>query len=89
MTKPTAAVHINEHIVELPEAEARTLFLAAVAMSKRTGALAITTDVMVAITPATRISLTIPDGFHSEYDPAAVVELMTRTRSHGRGAFFL
>jgi hypothetical protein len=74
-------VHINSHTIELPEAEARTLFLAAVAMTKRPGALAISTSTMLAITAATQVSITINDGFAEEYNPQGVLDQLLRGRA--------
>jgi hypothetical protein len=66
----TGAVSIGDMTRTLPEAEARTLFLAAAAMAaRRPGALAIDKDTCVVITAATRIVLTIDDGFAEVYDP--------------------
>jgi hypothetical protein len=71
-------IRINEHTIELPEAEARTLFLAATALTRRSGALAINTDTTIVVNQATQISLTISGGFTDEYDPQAVIERLTR-----------
>jgi len=80
-TPGTGLVQINQHITELPEAEARTLFLAAVAMTKRSGALAISPHITVAITAATQVSITIADGFVDEYEPEKVLSDLTRGRT--------
>ena len=81
MTTAIGIVRINEHTIELPEEEARTLFLAAVVMTKRPGALAIDADTMLAITPATQVSIAINGGFADEYDPQRVLDQAMRTRS--------
>jgi len=74
----TGTVRINEHTIERPEAEARTLFLAAVALSRKPGALVINDDVTIVINQATQISITITGGFVDEYDPQAVIDRLTR-----------
>ena len=81
MTTSTGIVRINEHAIELPESEARTLFLAAVVMTKRPGALAINSSTMLAITSATQVSITIADGFADDYNPQRILDQAIRTRS--------
>lgn len=71
-------IRINEHTIELPEHEARTLFLAAAASSKRTGPLAINADTTIVVNQGTQISLTITAGFTDDYDPQAVIDRLTR-----------
>jgi hypothetical protein len=73
-------VQINERTIELPEADARALFLAASAMTKRTGALAIDKNTVVTINSATQIALTITEGFVDEYNPHAALAEATRGR---------
>ncbi|MDR6613596.1 hypothetical protein [Leifsonia sp. 1010] len=84
--KPTKGiVHIDNHEQELLEPEARTLFLLAVTTARRGGgALAISPHVMVMITPNTRVSLTIPDGFAEEYDPGALLNTKLTQRATKR-----
>jgi voltage-gated potassium channel Kch len=74
-------VRINEHTVELPEDEARTLFLAAAALTRRGGPIAINNDTMIAVTSATRVSIDINNGFNAEYNPQQVLDQATRGRS--------
>jgi len=81
MTSLTGIVRINEHTIELPEDEARTLFLAAVVMTKRPGGLAINSSTMLAITSATQVSITIEDGFADEYDPQRTLDQVMRART--------
>jgi hypothetical protein len=80
MAATRGTVRINDHTIELPEAEARELFLAAVAMTRRTGALTISSDVTVAVTSATHVSITIPNGFADQYNPSSVIEQASRGR---------
>lgn len=79
-TTTLGTVRINDHTIELPEAEARTLFLAAAALTKRPGALVINADTTLAITSATQVSITIPDGFTDEYNPDEALEKALRGR---------
>jgi hypothetical protein len=74
----TGIVCINEHTLELPEAEARTLFLAATALTRRSGPLTIDIDTTIVVNQSTQISLTIAGGFVKEYDPQAVIDRLTR-----------
>jgi hypothetical protein len=69
MSALTGTVTIGSHVLELPEAEARNLFLLAAAAGKRGNPLAISEDVMVAVTPGTPVALSIPGGFVDDYNP--------------------
>ena len=80
MTTTIGIVRINEHTVELPEGEAMALFLAAAALTRRPGALAINADTMVAINATTQMSLSIPGRFTEEYNPQAVVDRLHKKR---------
>ncbi|MDO9398386.1 MAG: hypothetical protein Q7T71_17715 [Herbiconiux sp.] len=73
----TATLTIGQHILELPEDEARTLFLAAGAASKIGAPIAISPHVTVLISHSTPISLTIPNGFADQYDPAGDMQRLT------------
>jgi len=66
----TGTVTIGSHVLELPAAEARNLFLLAAAAVKRGNPLAISEDVMVAVTAGTPIALSIPGGFVDDYNPS-------------------
>jgi hypothetical protein len=78
----TGTLTIGDLTRTLPEAEARTLFLAAAAIAARKpGALTINGDTCVVITATTHISLTITNGFVNAYDPgAALVSATSRPR---------
>lgn len=67
-------VTIGTHEFTLPAEEARTLFLSAMVTQKRPQALAVTPDLMIAITPSTPISITIPGGFATERTPEQIVQ---------------
>ena len=65
----TGIVTVNNHTVELPEADARVLFLAINAAARRGGAIAISPDTTVSINEASQVSITISSGFLEEYNP--------------------
>jgi hypothetical protein len=77
----TGTVRINEHSIVLPEDQARTLFLAAVALTRRTGPLAISPDTTVAVNQSTQLSLSISGGFEDEFDPQGVLDRALSKRS--------
>jgi len=62
-------VTVNGDTVELPEADARLLFLAISAAARHGGAIAISPDTTVTINQATQSSITISSGFLDEYNP--------------------
>ena len=62
-------VTVNDHTVELPEADARLLFLAITAAARHGGAIAISPDTTVNINQATQSSITISSGFTDEFNP--------------------
>jgi len=64
-------VTVNNHTVELPEADARVLFLAITAAARHGGAIAISPDTTVNINQATQSSITISSGFTDEFNPEA------------------
>jgi hypothetical protein len=66
-------VTIGTYEVTLPEEDARTLFLAAMVVQKRSQPLAVTADTMLVITPATPITIVIAGGFAGERTPDQVV----------------
>ncbi|MET3510814.1 hypothetical protein ABIC64_002243 [Plantibacter flavus] len=68
MTERRGIVRINDHVLELPEAEARQLLKSAVAASRNGRPLPISPDTSVLINQATQISLTITDGFLEPYE---------------------
>ena len=78
----TGSITIGTLTLNLPEGEARSLFLAAAAIANRTpGALVVNGDTCVVITASTHISLTITNGFVDAYDPgAALVSATSRPR---------
>jgi hypothetical protein len=78
---PSGTVTIGTITVELPEAEARTLFLAAGARARRGGPIVISRDHTLYVNPATQISLTIECGFADDYDPERDLAAMSRNRS--------
>jgi hypothetical protein len=75
----TGTLTIGDLTRTLPEAEARTLFLAAAAIAaRRPTALAIDRDTCVVITAATHIALTIDVGFAEVYHPNQSLAEATR-----------
>jgi hypothetical protein len=85
VNSPTGIVKVNQHTLELPEEEARTLFLTAVAMSRKSGALAISPDTTVVVNQASQVSIIIPSGFADEYNPQAALSHLTSGRSAAIG----
>jgi hypothetical protein len=81
MPATTGTVRINTDTIELPETEARALFLAAGAALRQHIPLVISPDVVVYINEATQLSLTIKDGFAEDYDPQAVIDRASKSRS--------
>ena len=79
----TGTLTIGDLTRTLPEAEARTLFLAAAALAARKpGALTIDGDTCVVVTASTHIALTITNGFVNSYEPGAA--LVSATSRSGR-----
>lgn len=72
LTAARGIVQIGAHTLELPEDQARTLFLLAGATSgKGGGPIVISSDTTVVVTRCTPISITISGGFEEAHDPAA------------------
>lgn len=77
----TATVTIGAHTIELPEDEARALFLVAGTAVKRGGAMAFSPDTSVILNSATPISLTITAGFTDEYDPHGQLDKIAKPKA--------
>jgi hypothetical protein len=80
----TGTVQVGPHSLELPEDEARALFLVASTAAKRGGAMVVSPDTTMILNPATPISLTIAAGFIDEYDPLGQLDRITTRRQHVR-----
>ena len=77
----TGTLTIGHLTRTLPEAEARTLFLAAGAIAaRRPTGLVIDQDTCVVVTATTHIALTIEQGFADAYDPDAALDRATQPR---------
>lgn len=76
-------VTIGSHVFELPDEEARVLGEAAMIQSRKGGWLSPTDDLLIAVTPATEITLQITGEFKdtTASKPAAIVEKANRPRS--------
>ena len=78
MTAATGIVRINEHTIELPEEEARTLFLAACVSMRKGIPLVMSRDVTVYIGQAADLCLTIAGAFGDAYDPQGAIDSTPR-----------
>jgi len=81
MSTTRGTVHIGSHVIDLPEEEARALFLAAGVALRSRVPLVVTHDTTAYINEGTQLSLTIEGGFRDEYNPQQVIEQAGRTRA--------
>ncbi len=79
----SCCVSVAGHRIEGEEEFCRQVFLLAVSVAKRGGPFAVSADRMVFLSPASEISIDVPEGFTKEVDYTGAYQALLRPARRG------